>query len=123
MNAVTSLQKCLNVVCDYYGYTKEDFIRRDRKKHLVNARQMFFFIADCFTEANLTEKGDFLDRDHTTVIHSINKIKIEKEIYPEVKEHIRNIESILFKDPPMVISEINLLELTENYTKSFLNNK
>ncbi len=122
MNYTFTLEEILTVVLDYYGYTIEDFTRRDRNKHLVNGRQMFFYISACFTKSTLVEKGDILDRDHTTVIYSINKIKIEKEIYPYIKKEIEGVTEMLFKTSKLIVENINLLELTENYTKSFINN-
>jgi len=59
----------------HYAITVSDLISKSRKQHTVMARQMAIYIAHEFTTLSLTKVGKhFGNRDHSTVLHSIDKI-------------------------------------------------
>ncbi len=63
----------------HYAITVSDLISKSRKQHTVLARQMAVFISHELTTLSLTKIGKhFGNRDHSTVLHSIDKI--EKKI-------------------------------------------
>lgn len=114
------LQMIIMAVCDYYQITKEQLISKNRKPFLVRARQMYFHFCNEFSNFNLTEMAEFIERDHSTATYSIKKINIEKEIYEDIKNEIKGVTEKLFKTSELVIDDINLLELSEHHTKSFI---
>ncbi len=60
----------------HYAITVSDLSSKSRKQHTVLARQMAIFIAHELTALSLTAIGKhFGNRDHSTVIHSIDKIE------------------------------------------------
>ncbi len=60
----------------HYAITVSDLSSKSRKQHTVLARQMAIFIAHELTSLSLTAIGKhFGNRDHSTVIHSIDKIE------------------------------------------------
>lgn len=60
----------------HYAITISDLTSKTRKQHTVLARQMAIFIAHEFTTLSLSKIGkNFGNRDHSTVLHSIKKIK------------------------------------------------
>ena len=66
----------------HYAITVSDLISKSRKQHTVLARQMAVFISHELTTLSLTKIGKhFGNRDHSTVLHSIDKI--EKKILEE----------------------------------------
>lgn len=114
------LQMILIAICDYYQIEKKDLIEKCRKPYLVRARQMYFHFCNEFSNDNLTQMSEFIERDHSTATYSIQKIRVEKEIYEDVRNEIKGITEKLFKISDLVIEEINLLELSEHHTKSFI---
>ncbi len=66
----------------HYAITVSDLSSKSRKQHTVLARQMAVFIAHELTTLSLTKIGKhFGNRDHSTVLHSIDKI--EKKLLEE----------------------------------------
>lgn len=76
------------VICQEHNIKKEQFFSRSRKTNLVKARQRFSYIARKLlgTEEipfSLHKIGNILNQDHSTIIHSINVVKNDIEIYNE----------------------------------------
>ncbi|WXU00580.1 MAG: Chromosomal replication initiator protein DnaA [Catillopecten margaritatus gill symbiont] len=60
----------------HYGIIMADLSSKSRKQHIVLARQMAIFIAHEMTNLSLSKIGKhFGNRDHSTVLHAIKKIK------------------------------------------------
>lgn len=119
-NMETSIYKILQVVCDYYGVESKYILGTSRKKVYSRARHLYCYISREFTNESLVEIGKYINRDHATVSHSENKIRIEKELYKDVKKSIEEITSKIFY-MPIVIKEVDLLRISENNLKSLIN--
>lgn len=76
-----SAKKIMEAVSDFYNVTPEDLQKQSRKKEYVNPRQIAMYIIRKELETSLPSIGDmFGGRDHTTVIHAIDKItRVMKE--------------------------------------------
>ncbi|NLV89916.1 MAG: chromosomal replication initiator protein DnaA [Tenericutes bacterium] len=73
-----NIQKIQKIVCDYYQITLEDMNSKKRNKNFVLPRQVAMFLSRNLTEESFPRIGiEFGGRDHTTVIHSCNKIEEE----------------------------------------------
>ncbi len=60
----------------HYAITVSDLISKSRKQHTVLARQMAIYLSHEFTSLSLANIGkNFGNRDHSTVLHSIDKIE------------------------------------------------
>lgn len=71
--SMDSIQK---VVIKYYKIKMSDLIGMSRKQSLVLSRQIAMYLIKELTEHSLPEIGAvFGDRDHTTVLHAVRKIK------------------------------------------------
>jgi len=71
-----SLESIIRVVSEYYSLTPNDLKGRKKSQNIVYPRQIAMYIAREMTDYSTTELGqDFGGRDHTTVMHSIEKIK------------------------------------------------
>jgi len=63
-------------VASYYAVTMEDLIGQSRTHALVTARQMAMYLCRELTDLSLPRIGQlFSGRDHTTVMHAVNKIR------------------------------------------------
>jgi chromosomal replication initiator protein len=72
---IESIQK---EVCKYYGLNINELLSRKRNKQLVYPRQVAMFLCRKMTDASFPLIGDqFGGRDHTTVMHGVEKIEKE----------------------------------------------
>ncbi len=67
----------LKAVADFYGIQVPDLIGRSRKKETVEPRQVAMYLLREILRMSYPYIGEKLRRDHTTVIHSFEKINQE----------------------------------------------
>ncbi|MBX3475089.1 MAG: chromosomal replication initiator protein DnaA [Planctomycetes bacterium] len=66
----------IELVCEHYSVRRNDLLSQRRTKNLAFPRHVAMFLAKELTQLTLTEIGNFFGgRDHSTVLHAINKIK------------------------------------------------
>ncbi len=84
----------IKAVADFYEIVPSDFINRSRKKGVVEPRQITAFLLRDILSMSYPDIGEKLGkRDHSTVIHSYEKIS--KEIN---KNQALNRKIILIKE-------------------------
>lgn len=116
----------VKAVCSYYDITSEKLFKPRRTSDIILKRQIFIYIALTETGCTLRELIEFikfnhkLSVNHATLIYTRNKIKTEKEIYYSIYEDIENIKSRI-QDNKLIPHNVDLLQLTINYTNSFIN--
>lgn len=72
---VTSLKKIAQLVAEFYNLTVEDLIKQSRRKEFVRPRQIAMFLARKELTSSFPTIGEFFGgRDHTTVMHAVEKI-------------------------------------------------
>lgn len=82
----------IDVVAEHFGISPEDIISRRRNSELVQPRQICMYLCRHLTEESLQSIGKSLGKkDHTTVIHGIEKITAEVSSSEEMKNRIDNI--------------------------------
>lgn len=70
-------------VCETYGIRKDEIISKRRSRVVVVPRQIAMYLCRELTEMSLPEIGSlFGGRDHTTVMHAVDKVKemMEKDL-------------------------------------------
>jgi chromosomal replication initiator protein len=80
--AGVTIQDVLDAVMDYFKVTEKDLSGRDRKREIVVPRQIAMYLLREETAAPLKDIGRSLGhRDHTTVLHGIEKVEqsLEKD--------------------------------------------
>ena len=86
----------INVVDEYFGITADDIMSKKRNSELVQARQIVMYLCRDLTAESLSGIGKFLGKkDHTTVIHGVNKISEEIVNNVELKNKIETIKKKL----------------------------
>lgn len=85
----TSPQSILKAVADFYNIPPSDLIKRSRKKEVVKPRQVAMFLLRDETKLSFPEIGQKLGgRDHSTVIHAVEKIKSESAVDESLKQEL-----------------------------------
>ena len=68
----------INVVAEYFNITPDDIMSKKRNSELVQARQIVMYLCRDLTETSLIGIAKLLGKkDHTTIIHGVNKISDE----------------------------------------------
>src|SRR5258708_779526 len=92
-----SAKKIIEVVSDFYNVSPEDLLKQSRKKEYVNPRQIAMYIIRKELETSLPSIGEFFGgRDHTTVIHAIDKIERIIKDRSGLKQEIELIKDRLY---------------------------
>ena len=58
-----------------YGFSVEDVLSSSRRQPLVLCRQISMYLCRELTDLSLPKIGEYFNRDHTTVLHSVEKVK------------------------------------------------
>lgn len=84
-------------VCDYYQVKYGQLMSKYRGEEVTLARQMTMFMTKEKTELNGEEIGQIFNRDRTTVLHSIQKIRgqLTNKFDDTIKTDVFNLNVIL----------------------------
>jgi len=83
-------------VCKFYGLHLTELLSKKRNKQLVYPRQIAMFLCRKMTDASYPLIGDqFGGRDHTTVMHSVDKIEKEKLESPDLMATLEKLRKQL----------------------------
>lgn len=108
MNDKFTLTTILNTVCDHYQLEKSDVCSKSRKEELVKARKMFCYFSREFSDLTFEKIGEFVNLGHDTAMFHNTDIKLKKDTYKDLTYDIKEITSILFREPRVVVKDVNL---------------
>jgi len=88
----------IDTTVEMFGFTREEIIGQRRHRPLVTARQISMYVFRDLTELSYPAIArEFGGRDHTTVIHAVDKISSlmsdRRQIYDQVTELIQRVRS------------------------------
>ena len=90
---VDFIQRC---VTEEFGITLAELKTRRRNKTIVLPRQVAMYLSRELTDLSLPEIGEFFGgKDHTTVLHSYNKIKGELNSNPSLQDKVERIIQVI----------------------------
>lgn len=88
--------RVINVVSEYFNLSKDDIIGKKKTKEIVSARQICIYLITELLDLPLTAIGEiFGGRDHTTIIHSRDKIASECKEKASINVAITDLKAIL----------------------------
>lgn len=88
------IQKIQKAVADYFKITIEDLKSKKRNANINFPRQIAMYLCRMTTEETITKIGlEFGNRDHSTVLHSYEKIANELKTSIDLKEKIEEIKN------------------------------
>jgi chromosomal replication initiator protein len=94
-----TIERIQEVVADYYQLSVEDMKGKRRDKHIVFPRQVAMYIVREETPSSLPVIGQaFGGRDHTTALHSIDKIANELKEEERLRYEVQAIRERLYVD-------------------------
>ncbi len=82
-------QLIINIVAEHFGITEDDIISKRRNSEFVQPRQICMYLCRKLTDESLQSIGKALGKkDHTTVIHGIEKITEDVKYNEDLKNRI-----------------------------------
>jgi chromosomal replication initiator protein len=92
-----NVERIQTLVADYYNVTLDDMKGKRRDKHIVFPRQVAMFLVREETPSSLPAIGKaFGGRDHTTALHSIEKIANELKEDERLRYEVQAIKERLY---------------------------
>ena len=92
----TSVNDIVKAVSNYYDVKIADIKGQRRQKHISQARQICMYLMREVTNTPFETIGDILGgRDHSTVMHGVNKVSLESVENSMLKTDLKNIEKNL----------------------------
>ncbi len=72
------MDQVVQIVCEHYNLTQEELLSKKRSNEIAIPRQIAMYICRVYLDENLTKIGiQFGGKNHTTVMHAVDKIKKE----------------------------------------------
>lgn len=91
-----SYKEVVKIISDFYKIEEESIYEKTRKKEIIKPRQIIMYILREDFSISYPSIGEKLGgRDHTTVIHSCEKIKNDLKDNPTLTREIQEIRSII----------------------------
>ena len=88
-----NIQKIQNIVADYYKINIEDMKSKKRTSKIAYPRQIAMYLSRIMTDESLTRIGlEFGGKDHTTIMHAVDKISKEISIDNNLKQVINMLK-------------------------------
>ena len=88
-------EKILEVVSKYYKISKEDILGKKKNKEIVLPRQICIYLLTEMLSLSLESIGQFIGRDHTTVIHARDKIAENLKTSQKLQIEISDLKSMI----------------------------
>lgn len=84
MNKLNTSDLILEFIEDEFGIPRSALLKAGRRKEFVKVRNFLVFL--CIQSGvGYSPTGRLISRDHTTIIHSYNKVRSDKEILGEAE--------------------------------------
>jgi chromosomal replication initiator protein len=98
MSRRVSDAQILNAVAEFFNISIEDLISHNRRKEVVEPRQIAMYLLRDMSELSYPYIGEKLGRDHTTAIHSYEKINQEINRNQNLNQRILTIKELILKN-------------------------
>jgi chromosomal replication initiator protein len=97
MSKRVSDSQILKAVAEFFNVSIEDIVSHNRRKEVVEPRQIAMYLLREISELSYPYIGEKMGRDHTTAIHSYEKINQEINRSPALNQKILTIKDIIYK--------------------------
>jgi len=91
-----SIKDVIKITSDFYGIEESAIFEKGRKKEVIKPRQVIMYLLREDLDISFPSIGEKVgNRDHSTVIHSYEKVKNDLKTDPELVQEINQIRSML----------------------------
>lgn len=90
----SNISKIQKAVADYFDITVDNLKSKKRTANINNARQIAIYLCRVITEETTTRIGlEFGNRDHSTILHAIDKVSRDVKTNDELKSQLNEIKN------------------------------
>lgn len=90
------IKDVIKVTSDFYGIEETSIFEKGRKKEVIKPRQVIMYLLREDLDISFPSIGEKVgNRDHSTVIHSYEKIKNDLKSDPELVQEVNQIRAML----------------------------
>lgn len=90
------LDDIVKIVSEFYGVPVEEMVKKGRKKEVTHPRQVAMYLLRTELDTPFSTIGDFFGgRDHTTVLHAVEKVTKSRESTLRIHEEVASIKEKL----------------------------
>ena len=82
-------------VAEKYSIKVSDLKGKSRKKEIVNPRHIAMYLSRDLTDSSLVTISNAFERDHTTIMHGIDKVKDQMESDEDFKTEVEDLRNSL----------------------------
>lgn len=124
---MNTLQMIHTAVCKYYDIDLDELFNKTRKRHIVERRQIFFYLGRDLTNLSQHQIGLYSEPvydvswDHATVRHAENNIRDLMSVNKNFSEQINTIKNIIKGID--VEETLNLPKVKDSVMRITLNSK
>ena len=93
--AELTIEKVIKAVSDYYGVSIKDFKSTSRNQRVSSARHVAVYLARDLTQKSFESIAEYLNKKHTTMLYSYEKIKEDVRSNKELEHAITEIKESL----------------------------
>lgn len=87
----------IKAVAEFFNIAPEELAKRNRKKEVVEPRQIVMYLMRDILEMSYPYIGEKMGRDHTTAIHAVEKISQEINKNSSLNQKINLIRDLIYK--------------------------
>jgi len=89
-------EKIISVVCDYFNISQDDITGKKKNKEIVEPRMIAIYLISELLNMPLVNIGKvFGGRDHTTIMHSRDKVSSDLKVNKKTQNLVNEIKNIL----------------------------
>ncbi len=93
----TSTKEIIKIVSEFYNVSAEELSAHSRKQEIVKPRQVAMYLMRSEINTSFSSIGEILGKkDHTTVMHAVNKIQEDISLDKNIKQEIILIKQRIY---------------------------
>lgn len=92
---VITPEKIIVTVCNHFTLPVAQVKSKSREQELVYARHIIFYLLRKYASMTLKSAGALFNRDHTTVIHSVETLNNLMDTEPNVRDEVELLEAAI----------------------------
>ncbi len=93
----TTTKEIIKIVSEFYNIVPEELAARSRKQEIVKPRQIAMYLMRSEINTSFSSIGEILGKkDHTTVMHAVNKIQEDLSLDKNIEQEINLIKQRIY---------------------------
>lgn len=101
-----SLSSLLGIVSEFFNVRRDDLLSPRRTNHIAHARMVFCWLARRHTRHSYQDIGDFLRRDHATIMYAFHQVEHRSKGSDAVRDECGLLDELCGKEKRATVEEL-----------------